>query len=242
MIDTKQWSKDYDGWIGVNKMGFDIDEMNKNIQEYKPIATKVEFWNGYASVLVEDRNQMIPSMWLDYSIGNYGDPTCDWNQFIFYLKDAGDVEKKIYQDDSDVFELAESEGLDYLSREGYIKYDNDWGYEWTSKADMDSGDITYKNYAPRVKNVKAKDKYAERRARFSFGKKKKDQPVKSRNRKSMPPVCPRCGYRTDYTDLKYTDLDMNGDYFEYWRCDCPNGGFTITYNGPNDTYDWEFDE
>ena len=152
MIDIKDWPNNYDGWIGIKKYGFDIDDMNANIRDYRPIGTKVEFWNGYASVLIEDRNGMVPSFWMDYSIEG-GDLIGDWNQYIFYLTDPSDVEKKIYMDDTeDIFEPAESEGCDFLIRNGYVESPRIGPMRWTAKADMESGDIIYRGSKNRKSN------------------------------------------------------------------------------------------
>ena len=169
MLNPTEWNKNYDGWVGIKRYGFDINDMNENIRDYKPVVTKIDFWNGYASLLVEDQNGMVPAMWMDYDIDKYGDPTGDWNQTMFFLNNPSDVEKKIYQDDPEVFDKADSAIFDYLGTNGYMRdlYPNGRGYAWTDKADMESGDITYK--PKKSKNIRTEAKYVERRRKFGLG-------------------------------------------------------------------------
>ena len=258
MLNPKEWNKDYDGLAAIKKFDFDIDDMNENIRDYRPYVSKIEFWNGYASVLVEDKNQMMPPFWMDYGIDSYGDPSGDWNQYIFHLDDASDMEKKIYQDDPEVFEKVDSTIFDYLLANGYMKdLYPDWnGYAWTEKADMESGDILYKKYKPQTasKNAKSEDKYAQRRARFGFGKKKDKKPVLSMNRKDDKrtpfeqasshkyPDCPRCNSSMIAIDMKFNGKDDDGNYYEFYDCPSCGHNFTITYDGPDDSYDWWYDE
>lgn len=66
--------------------------------------------------------------------------------------------------------------------------------------------------------------------------------VKSRSRKIRYPSCPRCGAKTNSTDMKYNDFDDYGNLFECYVCpECPTR-FSITYDGDNENCDWEYDQ
>lgn len=79
------------------------------------------------------------------------------------------------------------------------------------------------------------------------------RPVRSRSTKhedirSTPetraplPRCPQCGKRVEVIDMKFNGLDEYGNLYEAYRCGRCGERFTITYNGPDDTYDWEYDQ
>jgi len=89
--------------------------------------------------------------------------------------------------------------------------------------------------------------YEARRAKLGLGKKK--APVKSMNvsggryKPYAPlPKCPKCGAQTSVIDMKHNDRDEFGQLYENYRCPVCPCWFTITYDGPDDTYDWSYDE
>lgn len=66
--------------------------------------------------------------WLDVSYDeDYRQIDVDWNQYIFYLSDEDDCERKAFQENCDNFEEADSEVYWTLLREGELK-DTDDGY------------------------------------------------------------------------------------------------------------------
>lgn len=79
--------------------------------------------------------------WLDVSLDEkYQELSIDWNQYIFYLTDSDDVERKEFQEDCNNFEAAceavyavlESEGEIFSGEDGdwYLK---DGGEGWTTR-------------------------------------------------------------------------------------------------------------
>ena len=70
-------------------------------------------------------------------------------------------------------------------------------------------------------------------------------PVRSGGRKRAPskgmPRCPSCGSETWAGDMKYNGVE-DGRYFELYRCHRCGDRFSVTYDGPDDTGDWEVDD
>jgi hypothetical protein len=67
--------------------------------------------------------------WLDISLDEkYHDLEVEWNQYIFYLTDPDDVERKEFQEDDDNFDEASSEAVCILENleEVFIGEDGDW--------------------------------------------------------------------------------------------------------------------
>lgn len=67
--------------------------------------------------------------WLDVSLDSrWADFEIDWNQYIFYLTDKDDVERKEFQENSDNFEEAADLCVQILEREGEVfsGEDGDW--------------------------------------------------------------------------------------------------------------------
>lgn len=77
--------------------------------------------------------------WLDVTYDeDYKELNIDWNQYIFYLIDEDDLERKAFQEDCDNFEEAISEVYAVLLSEVQIR-ENDDGYEiavedWKAKS------------------------------------------------------------------------------------------------------------
>lgn len=67
--------------------------------------------------------------WLDASYqAKYRDVDVEWNQYIFYLTDPDDVERKEFQDDCDNFEEASSVVVTALQNVGELcqSYYGEW--------------------------------------------------------------------------------------------------------------------
>ena len=63
--------------------------------------------------------------WMDVSYDEkYHEINVDWNQYIFYLTDEDDCERKAFQENCDNFDAADSEVYWILLREGEIKETN----------------------------------------------------------------------------------------------------------------------
>ena len=138
MINTKEWSKNYGGWVAIERFGFDVGRANRAIMYYEPQVANVEFTYTNVSLFVVDKNNGIPPMWMDYYIDRYGDLTGEWNQFVFNHWNEDDMFRMVFQDDPEVFELADEEAFHYLLSNGYMKdlsrHHEGRGYAWTDKA------------------------------------------------------------------------------------------------------------
>ena len=89
-------------------------------------ATKVirDKDHGYWSVQVQDENSG-RYYWMDVSYDEkYHEITTDWNQYIFYLSDEDDMERKVFQENCDNFEEADSLVYSTLLELGEIKETN----------------------------------------------------------------------------------------------------------------------
>ena len=56
------------------------------------------------------------------------------------------------------------------------------------------------------------------------------------------PECPRCHASMIAVDMKFNDFDKNGNLYEFYDCPACGHNFTITYEGPNDSFHWWYDE
>lgn len=67
--------------------------------------------------------------WLDVSYDElYHELDIDWNQYIFYIYNDDDMERKSFQENCDNFDAADSEVYNALLSEGEIKEtDTDYG-------------------------------------------------------------------------------------------------------------------
>lgn len=82
---------------------------------------------GYWSVQLYDEESG-RYYWMDVSYDeDYRQIDVDWNQYIFYLSDEDDCERKAFQENCDNFEEADSEVYWTLLREGELKGTDD-GY------------------------------------------------------------------------------------------------------------------
>lgn len=74
--------------------------------------------------------------WLDVSLDEkYHDPTVEWNQYIFYLTDPDDIDRKEFQENDDNFDGACDEVISVLAAkdEIFCGEDGDWyikGEDW----------------------------------------------------------------------------------------------------------------
>jgi hypothetical protein len=92
---------------------------------------KVEANKEQFSVLIEDLHNDIEG-WLDVWVDKvYKDVSIEWNQYIFFLDNENDVEKRKWQDDLGVFDYAGSLAVSVLQDKGLI-YQNDKG-KWFRK-------------------------------------------------------------------------------------------------------------
>jgi hypothetical protein len=67
--------------------------------------------------------------WLDVSLDSrWADFDIDWNQYIFYLADKDDMERKEFQENDDNFEEAADLCVQILEQEGEVFHgeDGDW--------------------------------------------------------------------------------------------------------------------
>lgn len=76
--------------------------------------------------------------WLDVCLKEeYHDFEIDWNQYIFYMTDHDDVERKAFQEDCDNADEAFSEAVNILQAEGEVFQDaeGDWytNDEWKAE-------------------------------------------------------------------------------------------------------------
>jgi len=154
MIDKLDDTSDLEA---IARFGFDIEQMNKNIEEYEPFVSRIEEEDGGISVRVEDGNHMVPPMWMDYYIDPMGDLASEWNAYIFNSRDAKDMEKSIYQNDSDFYELVEDCAFEYLYDNKYI-VNTPRGYGLAKRSAS--------------KNIAQGSKYAQRRARIGLGRRR----------------------------------------------------------------------
>jgi hypothetical protein len=96
------------------------------------------------------------------------------------------------------------------------------------------------------RNIRTEKKYVDRRMRFGLERNDARSPVRSRSEKPRRvraplPTCPNCGAQTSVIDMKHNDKDEFGQLYENYRCPVCPCWFTITYCGPDDTYDWVYD-
>ncbi len=63
--------------------------------------------------------------------------------------------------------------------------------------------------------------------------------VASMSTKIYPP-CRQCNVIVRPTDLKYNGCDEDGNLYECYHCSCCGHRFTISYEGPDDSYDWYY--
>ena len=92
---------------------------------------KVEVHKEQFSILIEDLYNDIEG-WLDVWVDKaYKDVSIEWNQYIFFLDNENDVEKRKWQDDLGVFDYASSLAVSILEDKGLI-YQNDKG-KWFRK-------------------------------------------------------------------------------------------------------------
>ena len=76
---------------------------------------------GCWSVQVHDEDSG-KCYWLDVSYDEeYKEINVDWNQYIFYLTDEDDLERKAFQEDCDNFNAADSEVYWALISQGELK-------------------------------------------------------------------------------------------------------------------------
>lgn len=141
----------------IRRFGFDIVQMNKNIEEYEPYVSRIEEDDGGITVCVEDRNRMVPAVCLDYYIGPWGDLESEWNAYIFKTRDAQDMEKSIYQNDWDFYEKVEDCAFEYLYDRGYI-VNTPKGYGFAKRSTS--------------RNIRTEDKYVKRREKFGLNRRR----------------------------------------------------------------------
>ena len=68
-----------------------------------------------------------------------------------------------------------------------------------------------------------------------------DRTIPIRSESPKLPLCPVCGTRTDAPDMKYNGIDDDGRLFEYYICPGCGKGFTITYEGADEGFDYWYD-
>ena len=93
-------------------------------------ATKIERnrHHGCWSVQLYDEGTK-KHYWMDVSYDpKYKELNIDWNQYIFYLADHDDIERKEFQENPENFEAAIEEVYSILLSEGELR-DTDEGYE-----------------------------------------------------------------------------------------------------------------
>lgn len=100
-------------------------EMQKVVDNYKPIATKVEISDDGFSVLVEDENSEIKN-WVDIYL-NGEEYVCEWNQYIFGESDE-DQRLKQFQETEGVFGMTEECAMSKLQEENLLDTDDDGNY------------------------------------------------------------------------------------------------------------------
>jgi hypothetical protein len=105
---------------GMMAKGGNVDKFIKN---YMPHAIKHSgnSKEGY-SVLVEDKKSK-SKMWVDVYIAD-NDVMADWNQILYYMDDEDDILKKTLQENTQVFEDATSEAINYLEDKKLIGQDD----------------------------------------------------------------------------------------------------------------------
>jgi hypothetical protein len=83
---------------------------------------------GFISVLVVDEKSGFKA-WMDVCVDN-NDVSVDWNQYIFYLNNEKDVFQKEMQDDCYIYDLCNSEAVDFLQQINKISQDENanWAY------------------------------------------------------------------------------------------------------------------
>lgn len=95
---------------------------------FKPEKIGRSIERGYWSVCLY-HEESGRDYWLDVHLNEeYHDPEVEWNQYIFYLADVDDIERKAFQEDCDNFDEACSEVICVLERENEIFHgeDGDW--------------------------------------------------------------------------------------------------------------------
>lgn len=84
--------------------------------------------------------------WMDVSYDEkYHEIDVDWNQYIFYLTDEDDCERKAFQEDCDNFDEADSLVYSVLISEGELK-----------ETDIDRGglEITVENWQEKIWEIR----------------------------------------------------------------------------------------
>lgn len=83
------------------------------------ISRDVDYGCWSVQVLHEESDRYY---WLDVSYDEkYHELNIDWNQYIFYIFDEDDMERKAFQEDCDNFDEASSEVYCILISEGEVK-------------------------------------------------------------------------------------------------------------------------
>lgn len=85
----------------------------------KKLHKNIKIQDGYVSVRVWDRKTR-RYYWLDYDIDSYGDPTGEWNQYIFYTDCHDDIVRRERQSDENFMEYADSYAFELLIKEKLI--------------------------------------------------------------------------------------------------------------------------
>jgi hypothetical protein len=110
-------------------------EADELIQSFEPEATKIEVGDEWFSVQLSNKDEAHPfKVWMDISIRD-NDVYVDWNQYIFHLNNSDDVVRKMFQEDTSMFEACDSEAVWALENGGYIYQDDNANWHRTEKKD-----------------------------------------------------------------------------------------------------------
>ena len=104
-------------------------DLTKIRLNFAPKAVKIdESTEGFISVLVVDEKSKFQA-WMDVCIDNK-DISVDWNQYIFHLDNEKAVFQKEMQDDCYIFEMCNSEAVNFLENINKISQDENanWVY------------------------------------------------------------------------------------------------------------------
>lgn len=77
---------------------------------------------------------------------------------------------------------------------------------------------------------------------MTFGLVSESKKKKRAKPKMKPmPTCPKCGTQMFAWNMKRNGI-QNGQLYENYACENCGKRFSITYEGPNETYDWWYDQ
>lgn len=112
------------------------EELEALITQFEPEAIKYEgdSTSGYG-VQLKDRHSDF-TVWMDIYVRN-NDIQADWTEYIFHTNNSNDMLLKGFQEDTDMFEVCESEAVYFLEKNGLLFQDDNGNWSYKRPVDPD---------------------------------------------------------------------------------------------------------